>query len=243
MKKLVSIIALLTVATPAFAATKSARPSYLTRKADGGYDVTYSYADKVKSGWYGALRAELSFLSWKNKYSTTGSPSDLGSDHDDYSFKPLFTGDIAFGKRINYFWRGEVEGGYISEFSDSDMGVTFKLSIPYIMANGYYDFANGFYLGAGAGIAFPMTEIIADGFTDTGNSKHTGVSPMGALMFGYSHKLDDNLVLDLRYRFAGTWGSSQDRKYIDSSSIEQTFTNKIGFIMDNSVSLGIRYEF
>ena len=89
-------------------------------------------------------------------------------------------------------------------------------------------------------ISFPMTELIGDGFTDIGNGKHTGVSPMGALMFGYTHKLDDNLVLDLRYRFAGTWGSKQERTYGGANDV---MTNKIGFIMDNSISLGIRYEF
>lgn len=236
MKKLVSIVALLTIATPSFAATKAPRPSHLTRNSDGGYDVTYSYTDKAKSGWYGSLRAELGFLNWENKYYVDG--ESIGSDK--YPFKPRFTVNGAFGKHIGYFWRAEVEAGYISEFSDTDDGVTFKMALPYVMANGYYDFSNGLYLGAGVGVSLPMTELIADGFTDAGNSKHTGVSPMGGLMFGFAHQLDDNLVLDLRYRFAGTWGSTQERRF---DSPEKKFENKIGFIMDNSVSLGIRYEF
>jgi len=238
MKKLVSIIAILTIATPAFAATKPARPSYLTRNANGGYDVTYSYTDKAKSGWYGTLRAELSFLNWKNKYSTTGTPDDSSANHDDYSMKPLFTFNGAFGKRIGYFWRAEVEGGYITEFSDNGEGIEFKLSIPYVMANGYYDFTNGMYLGAGVGASFPITTIDGPGFATNESSSKTGVSPMFGLMLGYSHKMDDNIVLDLRYRFAGTWGTSQNRTY--STDV---LTNKIGFIMDNSISLGIRYEF
>ena len=240
MKKLVSIIALLTVATPAFAATKAARPSYLTRTANGGYDVTYSYTDKAKSGWYGALRAELNFLNWKNKYSTTGNPADLGSDHDDYSFEPQFGFSASFGRVINYFWRAEIEGGYITEFTDKGDGIEFNLSIPYVMANGYYDFTNGLYLGAGAGAAFPITKIDGLGFSTSESSSKTGVSPMFGLMLGYSHKMDDNIILDLRYRFAGTWGTSQDRHY---GAANDMLTNKIGFIMDNSISLGIRYEF
>ncbi|MBP5707489.1 MAG: porin family protein [Alphaproteobacteria bacterium] len=243
MKKVVSIIALLTIATPAFAATKAARPSHLTRNSNGSYDVTYSYQDKAKSGWYGSVRAELNFLSWKNEYSTTGSPADLGSDHDDYSFKPVFGANIAFGKHINYFWRGEIEAGYITKFTDKDSGAEFSLSLPYIMANGYYDFNNGLYLGAGLGVALPTTALDATFFTDSGNREHIGVSPMLGLMAGYSHKLDDNLVLDLRYRLAGAYGSQQERKYIDSSSVKQTFKNEIGLILDNSISIGIRYEF
>ena len=51
MKRLISIVALLAVATPAFAATKAPRPSHITRTSDGSYDVTYNYTDKAKSGW------------------------------------------------------------------------------------------------------------------------------------------------------------------------------------------------
>ena len=246
MKKLVSVIALFAVATPAFAATKAARPSYLTRNANGAYDVTYSYQDKAKSGWYGAVRAELSFLSWKNEYSTDipGIPDDTES----FSFKPVFSADIAFGKRINYFWRGEVEAGYITEFSDSDEGYEVKLSTPYLMANGYYDFSNGFYLGAGLGIAMPKMELLDDAFK-TGNNPKWGISPMLGLMAGYSHKLDDNLVLDLRYRLAGFMGHEQERQWVDGTYINSVdisgkhFKNEIGLILDNSISLGIRYEF
>jgi len=242
MKKLVLILAILAI-TPSFAATKAARPSYLTRNGNGAYEVTYNYTDKEKSGWYGVIRAEMNFLNWENKYSTTGNVSDLGADHDDFSFEPMFGVDVAFGKKINYFWRAEVEAGYIGEFKDADDGFEFTLSIPYLMANGYYDFTNGLYLGAGLGIAFPTTSMDMADFTDNGNRTHRSVAPIAGLMAGLTHKLDDNLVLDLRYRIAGTFGSTQGRKYNDIYSVEQTLKNKIGFIMDNSISLGIRYEF
>ena len=102
MKKLVSIVALLAISTPAFAATKAARPSYLTRNGNGSYDVTYSYTDKAKSGWYGVLRADMNLLNWENKYSTDiPGVGDLGSDK--YSFQPVFGVDIAFGKKINLY--------------------------------------------------------------------------------------------------------------------------------------------
>lgn len=248
MKKLISIIALCAVATPAFSATKAPRPSYLTRDANGGYDVTYSYADKAKSGWYGALRAEMNFLNWKNKYSSDASTINSNLDSDNYSFEPVFGADVAFGRHFGYFWRAELEAGYITKFTDEDEGYKFALSVPYVMANGYYDFTNGVYLGAGAGLAFPMTELADDAFT-AGGGKKTGFSPMLGLMAGYSHKLDDNIVLDLRYRLAGFYGTKQKREWIPGTTIlgedvgGRYLENKIGLVLDNSISIGIRYEF
>lgn len=248
MKKVVSIIALLTVTTPAFSATKAARPSYLTRNSNGAYDVTYSYQDKAKSGWYGSVRAELSFLNWENKYSTD-IPGAGSAGSDKYSFKPVFSPNLAFGKKINYFWRAEVEAGYITRFSDTDEGYEFRLSAPYIMANGYYDFTNGLYVGAGLGIAIPKMELIDDAFK-SGNNPKWSVSPMLGLMAGYAHKLDDNLVLDLRYRIAGFSGSEQEREWAAGTSLPGVgdvgglhLKNKVGLILDNSISIGIRYEF
>lgn len=247
MKKLISVIALCAVVTPAFSATKAARPSYLTRNSDGGYDVTYSYTDKVKSGWYGSVRAELAFLNWKNKYSSDVQEVNSGSNSDSYSFEPLFAPDVAFGKRFNYFWRAEVEAGYISKFTDKEGGYEFTLSAPYLIANGYYDFSNGLYVGAGLGAAFVQTELNDDEFV--GSGKKTHVSPMAGLMAGFTHKLDDNLVLDLRYRIAGMFGTSQKRVWVDTALLDgypvggKYLENKIGLILDNSISIGIRYEF
>ncbi len=238
MKKLVSIIALCAVVTPAFSATKAARPSQLARNANGGYDVTYNYTDKAKSGWYGALRAELSFLNWKNEYSSNN-PLDPTANSDTYSFEPLFAADLSFGKRINYFWRAEGEIGYITQFTDEGGGYKFTLSVPYVMANGYYDFDNGLYLGAGVGIALPMTTWDAVTFTNPDDRKETSISPMLGLMAGYSYKLDDNLVLDLRYRIAGFYGSTHKLEY----DTAYYFKSKIGLVLDNSVSIGVRYEF
>lgn len=244
MKKLVSVIALLTIATPSFAATKAARPSYLTRDANGGYSVTYNYTDKEKSGWYGSVRADLSFLNWENKYYKEG----VSFGNDKYSFKPMFAMDVAAGKRFGYFWRAEVEAGYLFAFTDKDEGFEFSLSVPYVMANGYYDFSNGLYLGAGLGAAMPRTELIDDDFI-SGNNPKWSVSPMAGLMAGYTHKLDDNLVLDLRYRIAGFMGHTQEREWAVGTMIGtenvggKHLKNEIGFIMDNSISLGIRYEF
>lgn len=236
MKKLVSVAVLTALVTPAFAAP--AIPSHITRDGNGGYDVTYNYKDKAKTGWYVGARAELSFLNWKNKYSSDDPNVDVNYDDDKYSFESVFGGSISVGKTFNYFWRGELEGGYIGYFDDKDDGAEFSLSIPYLMANGYYDFVNGFYVGAGVGIALPITKLDAY-FYDGGDRSKTGFSPMVGLMLGYAHKLDDNLVVDFRYRLAGLNGTKQSRR-LDNG---YDFENKIGLILDNSISIGIRYEF
>ena len=248
MKKLVSIIALCAIATPAFAATKTTRPSHLTRNSNGGYDVTYNYSDKAKTGWYGSVRAELALMNFKNKYYVEG---DYIGD-DKYSFKPIFAIDAAVGKRINYFWRAELEVGYLSQFKDEDEGYKVTMAVPYAMANGYYDFSNGLYVGAGLGVAFPKMELIDDQFK-SGNNPKWGVSPMAGLMAGFTH---NNLVLDLRYRVSGFIGHDQERQWAPGTMLDTDgdgtaetdvsglhLKDKIGFVLDNSISVGLRYEF
>ena len=233
MKKLVSfgVIAMLTSA--GFAA-----PSHIARNDKGGYDVTYNYKDKEKTGWYAGARAELSFMNWKDKFNIEDE-----SDSDKYSFEPMIGGSAFFGKRIEYFWRAEVEAGFLGQHSKNDYGAETKLSLPYAMLNGYYDFTNGLYLGAGVGVAMPIStvsvytkELVGD------ESTKTSVSPMAGLMLGYSHKLDDNLVLDLRYRLAGIMGMKHNLGVHDD---EGTYNLEVksDYYLDNSISVGLRYEF
>lgn len=219
-----------------FTATSAiAAPSYLQRNEYGGYDVTYSYTNKVKSGWYLGGRTELSLLNFEIEATTEGAGF---SKTDKYSFEPVFGGNFFVGHTFNYFWRVEAEAGLLGRFKDSDTGTDFQLTIPYAMANVYYDFTNGLYVGGGLGIALPKTEWDNAAF-ETDDRKETDVSPMFGLMFGYTHKLDDNFVLDLRYRLAGLWGTNHTVRGMDNSQ----FTSDIGLILDNSLSVGLRYEF
>ena len=271
MKKLVSAVACLAIATPCFAAVVAGRPVYMvqniniSKKCSGGVEKSSCatplnarpvyvmqdantgkrQAESAKSDWYGSLRAELSFLSWKNKYSTD--IPNVPDFSEKYSMEPVFTGNFAFGKYIDGSWRAEIEAGYITEFSDTDQGYEIKLSAPYINVNGYYDFDNGLYLGAGAGIAIPRMELLDEQF-ESGNNPKWSVKPMGGLMIGWAPRLNDNMVLDLRYRLAGFMGAKQTREWV-TACIEgnpvggQHLSNKIDLVLDNSVSIGIRYEF
>ncbi len=199
-----------------------------------------------RKNWYVGGRLGADFLTWKNKYKATPSTAiaDPGSNHDDYVFEPVFGGGIFAGLHFNPHVRGEIEGGYMTQFSDSDNGVTFKLSTPYVTANAYYDFASGFYLGGGLGLAFPKATTDWDYFISNSASE-TKISLMGALMAGYEHYLSNSVVLDLRYRLAGFVGPKYERGTIprfEDDPLESLEIN-VGFILDNSISVGLRYEF
>lgn len=220
-----------------------AAPSYLQRDGKGGYNVTYDYTDKAKTGWYVGGRAELNLMSWNNKYSSDYVNVNKDFSKDKYSFEPMFGASMFAGKQFAYFWRAELEAGYLGYFNDKDNLAEFSLSIPYMTANLYYDFVNGLYVGAGLGAALPTTTL--DGYYfDYHKRKETSVSPMGALMFGYSYELDYNLTLDLRYRLSGLMGTTHRVDMVeDETGNPLFFENKIGFILDNSISIGLRYEF
>ncbi len=234
MKKIVSLAVL--VALTATAA--NAAPSHIARNVKGGYDVTYDYKDKAKTGWYVGARASLSLMNWENEYSSNDPLADNAYNNDEYSFESVYGGNFFVGHTFEYFWRAELEAGFIGQFEDKDDGFGFKMAVPYLVANGYYDFANGLYVGAGLGVAMPKTELDGAAFVSGGRSERT-VSPMGALMVGWAKSLDYNLTLDLRYRLAAFGGTEHERT-LDNG---YDFKNEIGLILDNSISVGVRYEF
>ncbi len=241
MKKLVSIAALAVFAIGG----ANAAPSHLTRTNDGSYKVTYDYTDRGDAGWwYMGGRFDMNLMSWTNK-SSTSAPTLAGEPElEDESFSEMVFGGSAFvGHTYKYFWRGEIEAGLMGQYEEEEGGTTFKLTVPYVMVNGYYDFTNGLYAGAGLGFALPKTDIQSVFFTDSGSAERT-ISPMFGLMGGWSYHLDQNLLLDLRYRLAMLWGPDHSRKFVAlDDGAEYTISNEIGLILDNSISVGLRYEF
>ncbi len=200
--------------------------------------------------WYVGGRVGLHLMSWKNKYHATpsGAIVDASADHDDYTFEPVFGGNIFAGYRFTPNWRGDIEFGYMTQFSDSDNGFTFKLQTPYITANAYYDFESGIYLGAGVGMAFPRATLDWEYF-EKDSASETKLSFMGALMAGYSYNLSESVALDFRYRLAGFTGPKWTRNAIENTRLDgatedlKALETKVGFVIDNSLSLGLRYEF
>jgi len=234
--------------------TKTKTMAYQQQSRTGGNtgatSGAYAY-NKGKTGYIG-MNLDLNLLNWSNKYKAYPEEAvyNAAFDHDDYRFKMLIGGHIVAGYRFNPGWRMDIEGGFTSEFEDSDNGISFKLSVPYVTADVYHDFKNGLYLGIGGGVAFPTISMEWEHFTSNNSSK-TATSPMGAAMLGYTYYLSENLILDVRYRFAGFKGPRLKRGvtgWPPEGTIEETaplesLETKVGFMMDNSISIGLKYEF
>ncbi len=213
--------------------------------------VASARGSDYEGNWYVGGRVGLHLVSWKNKYK--GAPSNYAFDnsenHDDYTFEPVFGGNIFAGYRFTPNWRGDVEFGYMTQFSDSDNGFTFKLQTPYITANAYYDFESGVYLGAGVGVAFPRATMDWEYF-EKDSASETKLSFTGALMAGYSYNLSKSVALDFRYRLSGFIGPKWTRNLVSDPKVQdvngvvlESLETKVGFVIDNSLSLGLRYEF
>lgn len=198
--------------------------------------------------WYIGARVGAHMMSWKNKYSAypDSAIADMGSNHDKYTFETVFGGGVFAGYHFTPNWRGDLEFAYLTEFSDSDHGITFKMSTPYLTGNVYYEFDSGFYLGGGVGLAFTKAEMDWQYFVGQSASDDK-LSFTGALMAGYAHHLSDSLVLDLRYRLGGFWGPDftgiVSQEFRDDGSTLETLKTEVGFVIDNSFSIGLRYEF
>lgn len=236
MKKIMSVAVLAALAVSG----ADAAPRQLVRNKDGSYKVTYDYTDRAEVGrWYLGGRLDMNLLSWSNENKTNGpNPDMLG---DDSFTEVLFGGNVFAGHTFEYFWRAELEAGVISEFEEEDSGTSFKMTVPYLMANGYYDFANDFYVGAGLGVAMPKVRLQGLHFVGGDNSQR-GVSPMLGVMGGWSYHLDYNLLLDLRYRLGMFWGPKIEREFKSGANVYDISAD-VGMVWDNSISVGLRYEF
>lgn len=200
---------------------------------------------KHDSDWYIAARAELAF--WNFKKTLSLEPAREPSDTESYSFKPVFGGNLSVGKWFNNNWRGDIELGYLGYYSQEEDASKFAVQAPYAMLNGYYNFDNGLYLGAGVGVAMPIVTTEAYQVSLENDANKIGFGFMAGAMLGYSTALTDSLSLDLRYRLAGLSGTTGERGFIgvdgDGNDVHYTLKNKVGFVLSNSISLGLRFNF
>ncbi len=193
------------------------------------------------SRWYMGLNGDLSFLTWKNKNSGTDELGNPISGEDKFNFKPLLGADLVVGYRFDKDWRVDGEIGYIGKFSETEtehyqgymspVKTEFSLETYYIDANAYYNLKYGLYIGAGLGLA--ITDLSADD-TQASAASTTNVSPMGAAMFGWTYVLDEKVDFDVRYRLALFDGGDLS---IGGASVDT------GLIMNNSLSVGVKYHF
>ena len=232
-------------------ATRNEADNYSTR--DTRRSESRSNTRRNTSSWNGAYvgaRVGVDLLHWKNKYSAEPETAidDADADHDNYSFEPVFGGGVFAGLHLNPAWRADLEIAYLGKFSDSDNGFTFKLSSQHVTLNAYYDFINGFYLGAGLGVAFTKGELDWDWFVANSRTE-LKTSFVGAVMFGWSRYLNERIVLDLRGRVSGfggpkwTRGVMQPEYQSASGSDLSEIGVKTGFIRDTALTVGVRFEF
>ncbi|MCQ2599649.1 MAG: porin family protein [Alphaproteobacteria bacterium] len=210
----------------------------LVRKGTRGAATPHTHP-----GWYMTGRVELSFLNWDNKYSTDdGWDPNKEFAQDSYSFEPVMGGSLSIGYMFRNAYRAELEAGYIGAFEDSDATTRFEMQGTYMMANGLYDIKNtGFYVGAGLGVSSLITKW--SGVYNVDSKRDYNFGLIGALMAGYTHQLDEKMYLDLRYRISGMTGGTQKFNFQDTLNNMHEMQNKMNFVLDNSISLGIRYEF
>ena len=207
-------------------------------------------APVAQNDTYVGAHLSLNLLNFKTKYKASPAAAvvDASADHDSYNFEPVFGGDLFVGKIFSPSWRGDIEVGYITKFTDSGEGITFNLSAPYILGNISYNFAGGVYIGGGIGVALPQIRTDWTYYSDN-DPENSKLSLMGAAMFGYSHHLSPNVVLDLRYRLAAFEGpditrdSNRPAIADPATPALESLGIDVKTVWDNSFSIGIRYEF
>ena len=190
--------------------------------------------------FYAGLRADLSFLTWKNKNSGTDENGYPISGEDKFNFKPVIGLDLSVGYRFDDRWRADVEIGYVGKYSETEVDyysysptekTEFNLESYYININAYYDLIYGLYAGLGAGVSIVNVSVDNSNYDKVSVSN---VSPMGALMFGWVYMLDEKIDLDIRYRFSLFNGG--DIKVGGAKA-------DLGTIIGNAISVGVRYHF
>ena len=241
MKKFFSALLMCFIATSAYSSAQVIHTSSYNKYIF--VDGKDYYANNDKSGGYITGRIDLSFLTFTNKYSSNFPGVNPEFDKDTYSFEPVLGADLAVGYYFSPTWRGDIEFGYIGRFVDSDDNFNYKLSVPYLMANLYYDFDCGLYVGAGLGAAIPSISFDLASLDNGNNNKGNTFGFIGAFDLGYTYRLDTSVLLDLRYRLAGITGVEHTRNFMASDSKTYYVGVDTGFIIDNSISFGIRYEF
>lgn len=196
--------------------------------------------------WYIGANLFANYANFETKHLTNG----VYNSADPYA-KDKFSiwqmgGGISLGQKFNSHWRLEGEVGWFGKYSEDENAVEFGVHAPYVIANVMYDFDigqyGGFYLGAGVGAAFPTTHLASWRFF-AGDENKTSVSPMGALMLGWQYPISDKFYLDIKYRLSGYEGTEHTRRWMDTNNVVYDFTNKMGFVLNNALSFGVRYEF
>ena len=208
---------------------------------------TQESLDTGPRDWYLAANVAMNFWSWENEYNSNYGGTDLLFNKDEYSFESVFGGALAIGTRFSSGIRGDVELGFSSEFSDSDDLAEYKLSVPYLMANAYWDFESGMYFGGGLGVARPTVNLSGAMF-DGGNAEKKSWSPKVGFALGYATAIADNTFIDFKYRISLMKGADMSRTFLweqvpGSGASQYVLQVENDLILENALSVGIRFSF
>lgn len=201
---------------------------------------------KQDKEWYLSANVAMNMWSWGTEYESDYSGTNISFDNDDYSFESMFGGTVAIGKQFESGMRADVEVGISAEFSDSDEIAKYSLSAPYVMANVYYDFDSGIFLGAGLGLAKPEVKLDGELFENKEYSKTDLSIKVGAAV-GYSAHVADNAYIDFKYRLSGFRGPDLTNafmwdQYVGTDEL-YSLNVKTGIVIENALSVGVRFYF
>ena len=208
----------------------------------------YEFAqEEVDNDWYWSVFLADNMWSWENKYNSDYGGVNLSFASDKYSFESVIGGAVAVGTTFGSDVRADLELGLMSNFSDSDENFKISMSLPYLMVNLYHDFEEGFYIGAGLGMARATAELSGDIFENKGARKSL-LSPKFGGMIGYTTSIADGTYIDFRYRLSGVKGTavSNSRFLWDEYSGEyEEFYLQVtgGWILENAIMAGLRFNF
>ena len=199
--------------------------------------------------WYVGGNLFYNLALFEAKHMTNGVfSSSVPYAKDDFSASQ-FGGALYVGQKFNRNFRADVEAGWFLKYSEQSAGVEFSLDTPYALANVYYDMDlnpswGGFYFGAGLGVALPTSKLHGPGIFLPGGETKTNVSVMGALAVGWQIPVADSTFFDIKYRLSAYKGGDHTRQWQDNVYyVIYDFTSSIGWVLNNTVSVGIRYEF
>ena len=184
------------LAGAAFAA--ACAPAFAADTSLSGADDLLAKAPQVEdtSGWY--LRGDIGYV-FNQTPDWSASDFSAGGQKLDDSWML----GIGAGLRLNDWLRFDLTADYRVRSDYSAFGVNADYSTTTALANIYADLGtwNGFtpYIGAGIGVGYVALDNIQVLGTDIGDASGFGVA--WALMAGVAVQLNDNLQIDIGYRY------------------------------------------
>ena len=195
--------------------------------------------------WYAGARFVQNFTFFKERHDAgTGCATCSATDHTG-GYQLGASGFI--GHILTPNWSVEMEIGHLFEYSHRNCShggcYTIGLATPFAVASAVYN-TNArdwgwLYFGAGIGVAAP--ELSVKDFPD-GTRSNTNLSLMPSVMAGYRTRISDAWFFDFGYRL-GLFNVDEMRHNAEVAGNMETFSNKIGWVMNHSISLGLVYAF